>query len=210
MSGWGNNVWRGSAHTPHTHVACVPTMMSAAHHVRWVFACSCMAVVQVLYRSSQGDSAHVRQEASVCDGMQISAMDALSELIKVSFVRGHHTCPKCGGALSEPKPREADSCGNRSDGRLRVRCKTNQCNKTFNILDFCVFGGARLKRPDVLRGLNHYTRSNVLKPPLVADCQRQLRLPRTCVEHIHNALLHKEVKAGRAHCAKKQCAGWGM
>ena len=154
-------------------------------------------------RSSEGDRAHVRQEASVCDGMQISAMDALSELIEVGFVRGHHTCPKCGGGLSEPKRRETDSRGGRSDGRLHVRCKTYKCNKRFNILDFSVFAGTRLNLPDVLRVLNHYTRSNVLKPPLVADCQRQLRLPRTCVEHIYNALLHKEMQAGRAHCAKK-------
>ena len=135
---------------------------------------------------------------SVLDNLQPSPAEALQELVRLGFVKGHRgKYPSCKGKLSEPEEYQYE-------GHLYVRCCDWKCQQRFNVTYFSIFRGSRIKLPDLLKLLVFYARCNRLKSPKVSDAMSHLKLGSKTVQHIYSALLSQEAAAGRKICAQKQ------
>ena len=105
---------------------------------------------------------------SALDNLQPSPAEALQELVRLGFVKGHRgKCPSCKGKLSEPEEYQYE-------GHLYVRCCDWRRQQRFNVTYFSIFHGSRMKLPDLLKLLVFYARSNRLKSPKVSDAMSVL------------------------------------
>ena len=159
-----------------------------------------------LYGTTSSDSWKRTQQAaatsssSALDALRRSAIDAFEELVALRFIKGHKgKCESCKGKLLEPEAYAYE-------GQLYVRCQNWQCQQRYNVTHFSVFGGTRLKLPNLLKVVVFYVRGNRLKPPRVGEATAQLKLGRYAVSHIYSALLtqDQEAKAGEALSAEQQ------
>ena len=137
--------------------------------------------------------AHKHVSDSVVDILDTDSGKAYKELMDFGFIHVPDVCPDCKTPVSGPVP--FSSC----PGKLYFRCQSNQCGRRYNVTDFSVFRGIRLSLVALCRVITFYSRCNVLKAPLVSDAQAQLKISRKPVEHVFNALLAEEAKAGERH-----------
>ena len=137
--------------------------------------------------------AHKHVSDSVVDILDTDSGKAYKELMDFGFIHVPDVCPDCKTPVIGPVP--FSSC----PGKLYFRCQSNQCGRRYNVTDFLVFRGIRLSLVALCRVITFYSRCNVLKAPLVSDAQAQLKISRKPVEHVFNALLAEEAKAGERH-----------